>query len=141
MIGFNPTPELKELLTHHHNKHKNIHIQPRTQLQIKRKTHEITHCHQISSRHNYFESKPLSADYYERNPNFLFLGTSTPQVSTPNNLTLRSYLQPKRNNKDKIYLWKNLSLIKINLTMEIKQSPLFFLSLELLNLIKLFKPP
>ena len=50
MIGFNPTPELKELLTHHHKTHKSIHIQAKTQLQIKIKTHEILHWSQISSR-------------------------------------------------------------------------------------------
>ena len=50
MIGFNPTPELRELLTHHHKRHKNIHIQPNNQLQIKKQTHEILHWSQISSR-------------------------------------------------------------------------------------------
>ena len=52
MIGFNPTPELKKLLTHHHNKHQSIHIQAKTQNPNHKKTHEILHCLQISSRNN-----------------------------------------------------------------------------------------
>ena len=54
MIGINPTPELRELLKHHHKTHKSNHIQAKHQLQTKRKTHEIIHCHQISSRHTSF---------------------------------------------------------------------------------------
>ena len=50
MIRFNPTPELMELLTHHHKRHKSIHIQANNQLQIKKQTHEILHWSQISSR-------------------------------------------------------------------------------------------
>ena len=92
MIGFNPTPELMELLTHHHKRHKSIHLQANNQLQIKSKTHEITNWSQISSRNPHFESKSLRLLPQNETSSFLFLGTSNPQASTPHNLTLRSYL-------------------------------------------------
>ena len=42
MIGFNPTPELKELLTHHHATHQSNHHINQLKTQITRK---LTNCH------------------------------------------------------------------------------------------------
>ena len=50
MIGFNPTPELRELLTHHHRRHKSNHIHTKLKLQIKSKLTQKRHCRYFSSR-------------------------------------------------------------------------------------------
>ena len=65
MIGFNPTPELMELLTHHHKTHKSIHLHTKHKLQIKSKTHEITNWSQISSRNHPLRVETATAENHE----------------------------------------------------------------------------
>ena len=92
MIGLNLTPELRELLTHHNKRHKSIHLQAKHRLQIKSKTHENSTLVPNFDRNPPLRTKLLRLKHNTRNPKLVLCGTSTSQASTPNNLTLRSYL-------------------------------------------------
>ena len=111
MIGFNPTPELRKLLTHHHGKHQSIHIQTKLKLQIKRKTHNKTSLLRIfGSKQLPFESKTLRL--LTTNENQLFIVKPKSPIiqalnSTPLNLTMKVLIYSlKEILKDKLYLWK-----------------------------------
>jgi hypothetical protein len=73
MIRINPTPELRELLTHHHRTHQSKHIQAKHQLQTKNKTHEILHWSQISSRNPPLRAKSVGCKLNPKTLNLFFV--------------------------------------------------------------------